>query len=79
MGDQPLDELMETVRQKEATWNSKIFPAGGALNASTALGTLSVTTITPATGFVITSYIPGGTTTETGDLRDVYYEIFEPS
>lgn len=67
-----------TVANTSVTTSSRILISGGALNASTAIGMLSVPTITGATSFVITSYIPGGTATQTGDLRTVNYEIFEP-
>jgi hypothetical protein len=68
-----------TVSNTSVTANSRIFICGGALNSSTALGDLSITSQTAATGFVITSYIPGGVLTQVGDLRTVNYEIFEPS
>lgn len=68
-----------TVSNTSVTANSRIIVTGGALNASTALGVLSVPTQTAATSFVITSYIPGGVSTETGDLRTVAWEIFEPA
>lgn len=67
-----------TVANTSVTTSSRILISGGALNASTAIGMLSVPTIIGATSFVITSYIPGGTATQTGDLRTVNYEIFEP-
>jgi hypothetical protein len=68
-----------TVSNTSVTANSRIFLSGGPLNLSTAIGELSVTTITASTSFVITSYIPGGVLTQTGDLRTIYYEIFEPA
>jgi hypothetical protein len=66
-----------TVADTAVTANSIILLFAGALNASTAIGSLSVPTITAATSFVITSYIPGGVTTQTGDLRTVGYLIVE--
>lgn len=68
-----------TVSNNSVTSNSRIFVSGGSLNSSTAIGALSVPTITNGTSFVITSYIPGGTSVETGDLRTINYEIFEPA
>lgn len=67
-----------TVSNTSVTANSRIFLQGGALNSSTAIGELSVTTITAATSFVIRSLTAGAVTTQTGDLRTVFYEIFEP-
>lgn len=67
-----------TVANTSVTANSRIFLQAAGLNASTAIGELSITTITASTSFVITSYIPGGTSTQTGDLRTIFYEIFEP-
>jgi hypothetical protein len=68
-----------TVTNTSVTANSRIILSGGPLNLSTAIGAISVTTITASTSFVITSYIPGGVLTQTGDLRTIYYEIFEPA
>ena len=68
-----------TVSDTAVTANSRIQLTGGPLNSTTAIGVLSVPTITAGTSFVITSYLPGGTTTQTGDLRTVSYEIFEPA
>ena len=68
-----------TVANTSVTSTSRIYLTGGALNSSTAIGELDVTSQTAGTGFTITSYVPGGTTTQTGDLRTVAYEIFEPA
>jgi hypothetical protein len=68
-----------TVSDTAVTAGSRIHVFGGALNSSTALGELDVSAQTAGTGFTITSYVPGGTTTQTGDLRTVTYEIFEPA
>lgn len=68
-----------TVSNTGVTANSRIFVTGGALNATTAVGEISVVSQTASTGFVITSYIPGGTLVQTGDLRTVTYEVFEPA
>lgn len=68
-----------TVSNANVTATSRILVSGGALNSSTAIGSLSVPTITASTSFVITSYIPGGVLTQTGDLRTVNWEIFEPA
>ncbi len=68
-----------TVTNTSVTANSRILITGGGLNSSTALGVLDVPTQTAGASFVITSYAPGGVTTQTGDLRSVTYEIFEPA
>ena len=67
-----------TVANTSVTANSRIFLQGQALNASTAVGELCVTAKTAGTNFVITSITAGAVTTQTGDLRTVAYEIFEP-
>jgi hypothetical protein len=67
-----------TVANTSVTANSRIFLSGGALNASTAIGELDASTITAGTSFVIRSLTAGAVTTQAGDLRTVFYEIFEP-
>ena len=55
--------------------NSNINLSGGALNASTAIGDLTVTAITPGVSFVVTSVTAGAVTTQSGDLRTIYYSF----
>ena len=55
--------------------NSNILLSGGALNASTAAGILTVTAITPGVSFVVTSIAAGAVTTQSGDLRTIYFSF----
>ena len=67
-----------TVSNTSVTANSRILLQGQALNASTAIGSVNVISRIAGTSFTITSIIPGGVLTQTGDLRTIAYEIFEP-
>jgi hypothetical protein len=55
--------------------NSNIIVTGGALNASTALGDLTVTAIVAGVNFTVTSITAGAVTTQAGDLRTINYSF----
>ena len=55
--------------------NSNIIVTGGALNASTAVGDLTVTAINPGVNFTVTSITAGAVTTQAGDLRTINYSF----
>lgn len=65
-----------SVADANVSATSKVFVTGQGLNASTALGVLSVDSQTAGVGFTITSYAPGGVTVQTGDVRHVAYEVY---
>ena len=67
-----------TVANTSVTANSRIFLEGQAINASTAIGNQMVSSRVNGTSFTITSYIPGGVLTQTGDLSTIAWIIFEP-
>jgi hypothetical protein len=54
---------------------SNITLSGGALNSSTATGDLTITAIVAGVSFTVTSITAGAVTTQTGDLRTVYYSF----
>lgn len=64
-----------TVNTSSVTANSKIFLTNIAKNASTAIGVLSVGTITAGTSFVINSLTAGSNTVQAGDVSTVAWSI----
>lgn len=64
-----------TIANTGAQANSNILLSGGVLNASTAVGILTVTAITPGVSFTVTSINAGAVTTQSGDLRTIYYSF----
>lgn len=68
-----------TVSNTSVTANTLIYVSRGAKNASTAMGDLYISAVTPNTSFVITSVVDLTLATQTGDLSDVYWVLIEPS
>jgi len=67
-----------TVSNDLVTANSRIFLTRYDPDTSTALGVLSVGTVTPTTSFVINSLDPADATVETNDVSVVHWMIIEP-
>ena len=65
------------VANTSITTTSRIFLTRQGINSSTAIGELSVSSISAGTSFTVTAYTPGAVTTLAGDLSTFNYEIFE--
>lgn len=79
MGTATLASGTVTVSNTSVTESTRIFLSRGSKGSSTALGELTVGTVTASTSFVISALKPADGTTETGDLSVVNWVLIEPA
>ncbi len=79
MGTATLSSGTITIANTSVTANTRIFVSRYSINSSTALGTLSVGTVTGSTSFVIDSRKTTDATVETNDVSIVHWILIEPA
>lgn len=79
MGTSTLSSGTVTVSNTSVTANTRIFLSRYAPGASTALGILSVGTVTASTSFVINALKEADATVQTNDVSVVHWMLVEPA
>lgn len=79
MGSSTLTNGTVTVSNTSVTANTRIFLNRQAVNASTALGLLSVGTVSASTSFVINALKEADATVQTNDVSTISWVLIEPS
>lgn len=78
MGSATLVAGTVTVSNITVTAATKIFLTRGSAGASTAVGTLSVGTVTASASFIINSLNPTNATVQTNDISVINWILLEP-
>lgn len=79
MGTATLTAGTVTIANTSVTANTRIFLNRYSINGSTALGLLSVGTVTASTSFVINALKEADATTQTNDVSIVHWILVEPA
>lgn len=79
MGTATLVAGTVTISNTSVTANTRIFINRYDVNSSTALGLLSVGTVTPSTSFVINALKEADATVQTNDVSIVHWMLIEPA
>lgn len=79
MGSATLTSGTVTVSNTSVTANTRIYLSRYAANGSTAIGALSVGTVSASTSFVISALAEADGTTKTGDTSIVHWFLVEPA
>jgi hypothetical protein len=79
MGTATLVSGTVTISNTSITANTRIFLSRYSVNSSTALGLLSVGTVTASTSFVINSLKEADATVQTNDVSIVHWILVEPT